>query len=386
MLSPKLPSQALTPKCFIYWGKSKVSRFFNTVIILIIALSSTIAHGVDDDLPLNQYQWFGSHNSYKRPLPKDVYLLLSEQDAHQANQINYSHPPLHVQLDIGLRQLEIDVVNDPNGNQYHNIELEQRFGQKWLSPAERDALQTPGFKVMHIPHVDALSHCVTLVLCLDALLRWSQENPAHFPVVILVNAKENQPNFLVSAKPMPFLPDTYAQLDDVFKRHLGRQLITPDDIRGEKPTLRDAIATRGWPSLSKMRGKFLILFDGSESQIEGYTQGNYSLRHRAMFASLPEGNDDAVMFIRNDPQQQFNNIQRLVQQGFVVRTRADADLSASAFEKAIQRDFAMRSGAQIISTDYYSASPQAALSDYFASFPDGELLRHSPQQLDQSPQ
>jgi hypothetical protein len=37
----------------------------------------------------------------------------------------------------------------------------------------------PGFKVFHIPDVDYLSTCVTLVRCLREIDRWSRAHPAH---------------------------------------------------------------------------------------------------------------------------------------------------------------------------------------------------------------
>ena len=40
------------------------------------------------------------------------------------------------------------------------------------------------------------------------------------------------------------------------------ELITPDDIQGRYPTLREAVLKHGWPTLGASRGRFVPLDDG----------------------------------------------------------------------------------------------------------------------------
>src|SRR5690606_34693672 len=82
------------------------------------------------DLRMNHIQVKGSHNSYHiEPPPETLDLYMTIDDS--AYTLAYTHDPLPVQLEEqGVRQIELDVFNDPGGDY----------------PPEG----TPGFKVMHI--------------------------------------------------------------------------------------------------------------------------------------------------------------------------------------------------------------------------------------------
>ena len=67
---------------------------------------------------------------------------------------------------------------------------------------------------------------------------------------------------------------------------------------------------------------------------------------------------------------------RLVKAGFLVRTRADADTRQARAGDVTQRDRALASGAQFISTDY--REPDKRFSDYSVSFPGGQVARSNP--------
>jgi hypothetical protein len=59
-----------------------------------------------------------------------------------------------------------------------------------------------------------------------------------------------------------------------------------------------------------------------------------------------------------------------------VRTRADADTKQARKGDGSQRDKAMASGAQFVSTDY--REPDRRLSDYSVQFPGGRVARSNP--------
>ncbi|MEC7825676.1 MAG: Ca2+-dependent phosphoinositide-specific phospholipase C [Pseudomonadota bacterium] len=344
-----------------------------TILLFTLSFVHTVSAA-----SLNDYQWIGSHNSYKKALPESVYQYLVGLDKHAATQLNYGHISLEAQLDSGLRQLEIDVVNDVHGNRYSHPELAVRFGENWLNDQEIEQLSKPGFKVLHIPHVDMKSHCFDLTRCLSKLVRWSDDHPKHFPIVVMMNAKESQPSFIKRPAPCPFTAQTFNDLDKVIREQMKDKLITPDAIRGSRGTLREAIVNAGWPDVSVLRGKFLFLFDGNKSQTKRFMQGHAGLAGRAMFTSLPADDPGAAIMIVNDPVINQREILQLVSDGFLVRTRADADFSASRQEKSKQRKAAFSSGAQIISTDFYPGSPQALRDKYEVSFAKGAVLRTNP--------
>ena len=49
-----------------------------------------------------------------------------------------------------------------------------------------------------------------------------------------------------------------AEIRSVFR---PGEMITPDDVRGDAPTLNAAIRTKGWPTLGQARGKVVFLLD-----------------------------------------------------------------------------------------------------------------------------
>ena len=70
------------------------------------------------------------------------------------------------------------------------------------------------------------------------------------------------------------------------------------------------------------------------------------------------------MLVRNDPQD--STITGLVKRGFMIRTRADADLVEAVANNTAPRDAAFASGAQIISSDYVQGEP--APNGYVVTF------------------
>src|SRR5579863_8731368 len=82
-----------------------------------------------DDLTINQVQVIGSHNSYKKAIEPALFRLIMAKDSVHAPAIEYSHVPLSEQLDLGLRNLEIDVYADEKGGKYAHPK-----GLKWATP------------------------------------------------------------------------------------------------------------------------------------------------------------------------------------------------------------------------------------------------------------
>ena len=64
------------------------------------------------------------------------------------------------------------------------------------------------------------------------------------------------------------------------------------------------------------------------------------------------GCPDAAVTVVNDPIGDAGRIRSLVEAGFIVRTRADADTVQARSGDTTQRDAALASGAQYVSTDY----------------------------------
>jgi hypothetical protein len=344
---------------------------------LVVSCSSDPEKYTSEQVSMNDIQMIGSHNSYKRALNSKLLALIAQQDAKAAAQINYSHPSLSQQLEIGLRHLEIDIVKDPSGGRFSKPLGEELTGQTLLTSVEREQLNQPGFKVMHLPDLDFSSHCILFQGCLDELLTFSKQQPDHLPIVILMNLKESRTKLINGAEVLSFELDDYKQLDNVLKITFGDKLITPNEIKGQYASLEQAVLAKGWPLLSKVKGRFLFILDGKEHQREDYRLGHQSLNDRAMFASYEEGSPEAALMIRNNPIKAKAQIQSLVKKGYMVRTRADSGAGTLSKTKDVKlrTEDAFNSGAQIISTDFYPGAPQVLPSNFVVSFKQGMLYR-----------
>ncbi|WP_299268534.1 Ca2+-dependent phosphoinositide-specific phospholipase C [uncultured Psychrosphaera sp.] len=359
---------------------TKLSVLFIVLLITLVlfAFTNLLNCTFLQTSTLNDFQVIGSHNSYKRLMPKQMMNYIAGYDSRTAENINYYHDTLTAQLDLGLRHLEIDVLLDPDGGKFSQPSAESIINKPLLNEKQRQQLKQKGLKVLHIPDIDFLSHCTLFTQCLEQLLHWSENNPKHFPVTILLNVKESKAKFVDGVSPLTFTQNDYTALDNEIKKVLTTEkLITPDVIRGELPSLEQAILTNGWPSIESLKGQFLFVFDGNSRQRDLYRKDHPSLSERVMFASFEPGQPEAAYLIMNDPIKQFNQIKQRVEQGYMVRTRADANLSNNNSQRTKRRQAAFNSGAQVISTDFYSQSPQSFTSGYQVIFKHKKYIRNN---------
>ncbi|MEC9263684.1 MAG: Ca2+-dependent phosphoinositide-specific phospholipase C, partial [Candidatus Thermoplasmatota archaeon] len=178
-----------------------------------------------EPLRLNHLQMEGTHNSYHiEPLvsPTREYL--------------YTHEPLNVQAaELGVRQFEIDV---------------------WWDVRE-------GLRVYHNQY-DSGTTCPTFEDCLSTLLVWSEANDRHHPLMIWVEPKdwpEQAADITTTVELSGILQDIEDEIAEFWPRN---RTITPDDVRGEWPSLNEGVLNDGWPLLEESRGKavFVLLAGG----------------------------------------------------------------------------------------------------------------------------
>lgn len=91
-------------------------RWLTLLILPLLVQCQSFAP--EKSLRFNQIQVLGSHNSYKKAIDPEVMAMLSQSNPEVARSLDYSHLPLTEQLDLGLRQLELDVFYDPQGGRY----------------------------------------------------------------------------------------------------------------------------------------------------------------------------------------------------------------------------------------------------------------------------
>ena len=328
-----------------------------TTFILSIALLFILGacQSSEDDIALNHVQVIGSHNSYKIPIETPLWNYVYSIDSTEALALQYGHISIKEQLDLGLRNLELDVFYDPQGGHFSNPKGLDIVRQQGMEPQEYDVegkLAEPGMKLFHIQDVDFRSFHLLFKDCLKEMKEWSDANPDHMPVFVLMNAKDQKVEG--TRDPLPFSQVAFKSLDDEIRTVLADdKLITPDWVRGGFETLEEAILHRGWPSLKNSRGKFLFILDESKTKIDLYVNGETTLKGKVFFVNVPEGNPASAVRVINDPIRSFDEIQDLVEKGYIIRTRADADTKEARSNDYTRFKKAMKSGAQIISTDYY---------------------------------
>lgn len=338
--------------------KKYIVRIMRTFIPIVFSVCLLIFFSCNIQSPspsLNDIQLIGSHNSYKIPIEEPLWEYIYAVDSAEALSLQYGHIPIREQLELGLRNLELDVFYDPEGGHLGHpkgLDIVRQMGKEPLPYDIEGKLDEPGFKLFHIQDIDFRSFHLLFKDCLNELKNWSDANPDHSPVFILMNAKDQKVPQTID--PLPFSSLAFKQLDEEILSSLGSEkLITPDWVRGGFKTLEEAILKRAWPSLENSKGRFLFILDEGKRKTDIYLKGNPSLEERVFFVNVPEGNPASAIHVVNDPIQSFDHIKKLVGKGYIVRTRADAGTREartndySRFKKAIE------SGAQIISTDYY---------------------------------
>ena len=333
----------------------------------------------DDDTLMNQVQYLGTHNSYHIRPQDDLFALLLAFDPVLTESVNYTHIPLREQFETqGIRQIELDVFDDPQGGLYANHPVRTLLMDEAASGIPE--LDEPGLKVLHVQDVDYETTCYTFVLCLQEIKTWSDANPGHLPITVLVEAKDEafiDPLNLGFVVPLEFGPEALDRIDTEIRSVFpAERLIVPDDVRGDFATLEAAVLTQGWLLLSEARGRIMFALDNGGAIRDNYIVGHTSLEGRVLFTDSPVGTPEAAFIKRNDPLSNPGDIESLVERGYMVRTRADADTVQARSGDTTQREAALNSGAHFISTDY--PVPNLEFSDYQVTIPGGGIARCNP--------
>ncbi len=363
----------------------KSSLFF----LLAVCIFSFAEAQNDNNLRLNQVQIIASHNSYKkRPDPRVLKFLESKAKLlgkeNNPIAIDYGHLPFDSQFTYyNVRGLEIDICNDPKGGLYYKRKLNSFIhGMKVKSGIE--ALKKPGMKVLHIKDVDFETNYYTFKGCLVALKKWSDANPNHLPMFINVESKNDAPadmsgwlRFFGFKRAGKFDAIACDSIDAEIKSVFGNDLkgvLTPDLLRGNFPTL-DAMATsNGWPLLNDCRGKIIFIMEGGA--VDNYIANHDALKGRIMFVYSEPGRAEAAFVKRNASTRDKEKIKELVKQGYIIRTRSDAETWEARNNDYTDFNNALESGAQIISTDFYKADMR--FSNFHVQFNNGVPGRANP--------
>lgn len=333
--------------------------------------STITAANTDDCVRMNQIQVLGTHNSYHVAPAPPVLEKLGER----GRAVEYTHRPLAEQLSrLGIRQIELDVFADPQGDRFATPGALRMV--PGLEPPGQ-SMGKAGFKVLHTQDIDYRTTCWTLTECLTEVREWSRANPGHLPLQIQIEVKDSivvDTPGITFVKPLPIrLPELLALDAEIRRVFESDHLITPDLIRGSRPTLAGTIQQNGWPLLREARGRILFALDNTDQHRTDYLEDSPSLEGRVMFVSSDAPEPSAAFIKMNEsvgPEEE--RIRQRVHAGFVVRTRADVPTVEARSGDTTRRDSAFRSGAQYVSTDYPEPSPFG--SGYIARLPGTEPL------------
>ena len=291
---------------------------------------------LDDVLRYNHVQARGTHNSthIEPEFPVDP--------SHE-----YTHLALSDQLQLqGVRQFELDL-------HYRNDGV---------------------IEVFHLPAVDEDTTCRRFTDCLQELKDWSNANPLHTPITIWMELKDELDALTVDY-------DVFDGRIHTVEEHIlsvlpAFRVLTPDEVRGSHPTLPDAIAADGWPTLGALRGRFVFSLLESGAHRDEYLAAHPGLEGALLFVN---GNDGTqpwdAMFKINNAQSDFDTVQERVSAGFVVTCNADSADSDPA-DNAAKRDASLASGAQYLSSDRPAADSGG--DGYWLEIPGGTPARCNP--------
>jgi len=346
------------------------------IVLLSMSLFLLVSFKKEKPVKMNEIQVIGSHNSYKIAIEVPLWNYLFQQDSTVAKSLQYGHISIEKQLDLGLRNLEYDVLYDPKGGYYSNpkgLAIVKSLGATPLEYDKENKLAQPGLKMFHIQDIDFRSHYLLFKEGLQALKKWSDKNPNHTPIFILINAKDDNNRNLRAT--LPFTKSALDSIDiEIRSVFNDSKLITPDLVRGKFETLEEAVLKKGWPDLKDVKGRFLFVLDENQTKINRYLEGHSGLKNRVLFVNSKEGNPEAAFRVINDPIKNFDYIKELVAKGYMVRTRADDGTTEARANDYTKFEKAKASGAQVISTDYYISSTLFK-SSYKVSFENNRFER-----------
>ncbi len=300
-------------------------------------------------IKFNEISFIGTHNSYQSASTdetKELYRNLSDLTFGlvAANKADFESETLTDQLNCGIRSFEID------------IETFDRNGEI-------------SFTCMHNPNIEMTTTCYDFSLAMKEIAMWSDNNPDHMPITIIIEPKR----IILPLEDMEKFNVEYAkELDETLRETLGKKLFTPADMLCDYESFGEMRAADDWCEVKDMLGKVVVLLHEC-SVTEKYIKLDPSIKSQAMFPMLryKDINRDCTSFILdNEPDEMLEHQAKTVDEKKVmVRTRADEFTNVSEERLGL----AMSCKANIISTDYPARTDNTAES-YVVSF-NGKTVR-----------
>lgn len=283
---------------------------------------------LDAGLKFNEIAFIATHNSYQKKSVsrmQKIYRILSDLTFGliSGEKGEFESQTLTQQFNCGIRSIEMDIETIVKG-------------------------ETITFTCMHSPSIDMTTTCYDFALALKEIYLWSENNPGHLPITVIVEPKLA----FIPIEDMKFFNLDYAkELDKVIRDSLGDKLFTPSDMLRDYNSFGEMRAADDWCRVDGMLGKVLVLLHET-GVTEDYIALDTTFSTQAMFPMLREkdaSRDCASFLIINDPGRALERKAEILDKlNLIIRTRTDTFGSINENNK----ETAISSGSQIISTDY----------------------------------
>lgn len=300
-----------------------------------------------DGVKFNEVAYIATHNSYQLQSVPSYQKAYRDLETVTFGLINgdaptYCSDTLTEQFNVGIRSIELDVETVVNGDDV-------------------------SFICTHSPLIDMTSSCYDFELALEEIKMWSDANPGHLPISIIVEPKE----FFLLENGMRFINLKYANvLDNLIREAFGEKLITPAEMMGEHNSLKEMREADDWMSLEDCAGRVAVFFHDTDGVTGRFIKQDETLKSRAMFPMLRYKDRDksyaSVMIVNKPNDIEKHSTELIYEKNLIVRTRVD---SYGSYNEDDRRK-TLESGAQILSTDYPKKADMTNV-DYYVSFGDG---------------
>ena len=109
---------------------------------------------------------------------------------------------------------------------------------------------------MHAPYIEMTTTCYDFSLAMKEIAMWSDNNPGHLPITIIIEAK----GFFIPMNGYKILNGNYIEeFDNVLREGLGDKLFTPADMLRDYENFAQMRAADDWCDVKDMLGKVIIL-------------------------------------------------------------------------------------------------------------------------------
>lgn len=305
---------------------------------------------LDSGIKFNELSFIATHNSYETESVSAYTKMCSALSNIVPNLIEdgsgtLNHQTLTEQLNCGIRSFEIDV------------EAGKSFGKT-------------SFYCMHNPVITMTTSCYDFSLALKEICMWSDYNPNHLPITIMIEPKEK----FVPMGNLRWFSAEYAQeLDSFLRENLGDKLFTPSDMLRDYNSFYEMRQNDDWCKVSDMLGKVIVLLHFSGDITPQYIELDPTVRTQAMFPAMVSAHADysyTAFIITNDAvTARDTNKSMVADKKLVVRTRVDTHPSYSEERRAA----AMESCSQIMSTDFPIRTYEQ--SGYYVAFENDKTVK-----------